>query len=334
MYTNLINGSDVFTELASEWDALAQQGITDTPFQTWAYQRGWWQHLQPDTATLHTVTVYEDGGNLLAIASLYLLEGVLYFNGSMEETDYLDLIVREGKAEAAWTAVFDCICSPDFPQWDALDLWNIPEASPSRAVLPTLAQERGFSFAESQAEVCPTIPLSTTFEGYLSQIDSKQRREIQRKLRRADGAGVQITQVSSDDDVKQAVDDFLALLQQSTLEKRDWLNDGRRALFYDVAQAAQQAGTLQLLFAEVDGRKAATLFNFDYKDRIWVYNSGLDPASFGALSLGVIISAKAIEMATENGRIAFDFLRGDEIYKYRFGAEDTRIYRIQIKRDE
>jgi CelD/BcsL family acetyltransferase involved in cellulose biosynthesis len=48
----------------------------------------------------------------------------------------------------------------------------------------------------------------------------------------------------------------------------------------------------------------------------------------------VIISAKAIEMAAENGRIAFDFLRGNEIYKYRFGAEDTRIYRIQIKRDE
>jgi CelD/BcsL family acetyltransferase involved in cellulose biosynthesis len=251
----------------------------------------------------------------------------------VEETDYLDMIVHADKAEEAWTAVFDCICSKQFPHWEALDLSNIPEASPSRPILHHLAQERGFSFAESVQEVCPTIQLAATFDDYLDNIDSKQRREIQRKLRRADGADVKLIQVGSDDDITQATDEFLDLLQKSTLEKRDWLNNGRRALFYDITQAAQAAGTLQLLFVEVDGRKAATLFNFDYNGRIWVYNSGLDPASFSGLSLGVVITAKAIENAIANGRSTFDFLRGNEVYKYRFGAEDTRIYNIQIKRN-
>jgi hypothetical protein len=63
----------------------------------------------------------------------------------------------------------------------------------------------------------------------------------------------------------QAVDDFLTLLQLSTFEKRDWLNDGRRAVFHETARTALAAGTLQLLFIEIEGRKAATLFNFDYK---------------------------------------------------------------------
>ena len=93
-----------------------------------------------------------------------------------------------------------------------------------------------------------------------------------------------------------------------------------------------KAGTLQLMFMEVDGSKAATLFNFDYNGRIWVYNSGLDPAAFGQLSLGVVLTAKAIEWATENGRSEFDFLRGNETYKYRFGAKDTEIYRITLKK--
>ena len=333
MFTKLINGEDTFTELASDWDGLARGSITDTPFQTLAYQQAWWRYLQPAKATLHTISVHEENGSLVAIASFYLLNDTLYFNCSVEETDYLDMIVHTEQAEAAWTAVFNCLCSSHFPHWDALDLSNIPEASPSRPILQKLAQERGLSFVETIQEVCPTIQLADTFDAYLEGIDSKQRRELQRKLRRADAADVQLVQVSSDDDINQAVDEFLDLLQKSTLEKRDWLNDGRRALFYDTARTAQAAGTLQLLFVEVNARKAATLFNFDYNGRIWVYNSGLDPASFSALSLGVIITAKAIQKAIENGRTTFDFLRGNEVYKYRFGAEDTRIYNIKINRN-
>jgi CelD/BcsL family acetyltransferase involved in cellulose biosynthesis len=251
----------------------------------------------------------------------------------VEETDYLDMIVATEQAEAAWTAVFNCICSDHFPRWTALDLCNVPEASLTRSILPQIAQERGFSFIESVHEVCPIIPLPATFDDYLAQIDSKQRREIQRKLRRADGASVQLIRIGPDDDINEAVADFLDLLQKSTLEKRDWLDDGRRALFYDTAQAAHEAGALQLLFLAVNGRKAAALFNFDYNDRVWVYNSGLDPASFSALSLGVVITAKAIELAIANGRNTFDFLRGNEVYKYRFGAEDTRVYRLQVGRN-
>ncbi len=333
MITELINDSDVFTLLANEWDALAQQGITDTPFQTLAYQKAWWTHLHPSNGRLHTITVRNEEKELLAIACMYNIDGVLYFNGCVEETDYLDLITTREHAEIAWRAILDCLCSPNFPQWHAIDLCNIPQASPTRTILPQEAQRRGFLFKERVNEVCPVIPLTDTFTGYLDSIDSKQRREINRKLRRAEGADVKLVLVGPEDDVDTAVTDFLDLLQKSTFEKRDWLNDGRRAVFYDVARAAHKADTLQLLFIEINGKKAAGLFNFDYKGRIWVYNSGLDPALFGALSLGVVITAKAIEYAIENGRSTFDFLRGNETYKYRFGAEDTTIYRLHLERN-
>jgi CelD/BcsL family acetyltransferase involved in cellulose biosynthesis len=331
MITELINDSDVFTLLANEWDALAQRGITDTPFQTLAYQKAWWTHLHPANGRLHTITVRNEAKELLAIACLYNIDGVLYFNGCVEETDYLDLITTPEHAEIAWQAILDCLCSPSFPQWHAIDLCNVPQTSPTRTILPQEAQRRGFLFNERINEVCPVIPLPESFDAYLNAIDSKQRREINRKLRRAEGADAKLVVVGSEDDVETAVTDFLDLLQKSTFEKRDWLNDGRRAVFYDAARAAHKAGTLQLLFIEVNGKKAAGLFNFDYKGRIWVYNSGLDPALFGALSLGVVITAKAIEYAVENGRSTFDFLRGNETYKYRFGAQDTTIYRIHLE---
>jgi len=84
------------------------------------------------------------------------------------------------------------------------------------------------------------------------------------------------------------------------------------------------------MFLEVEGERAAALYNLDYKDRIWVYNSGLDPVAFGHLSLGVVLTTKAIELAIEDGHAVFDFMRGNEEYKYRFGAQDTYVHRIHI----
>jgi CelD/BcsL family acetyltransferase involved in cellulose biosynthesis len=330
-YTKLINGEEAFTSLAPVWDTLAQQSITNTPFQTHAYQQAWWTNLHPEDASLHTIVVYENE-EPIGIACLYLLEGLLYFNGCVEETDYLDIICANEHVETVWTAVFDCLCSPQFPEWNGLDLCNIPEASPSRPFLTEETQRRGFSFAEEVIEVCPVIELPETFEDYLNNIDSKQRREIRRKLRRANGADVKMVRIGKEDDLSAAVEDFLTLMQKSTFEKRDWLHDGRRAVFHETAQAALEAGTLQLLFIEVDERKAAALFNFEYNGRIWVYNSGLDPDAFGNLSLGVVLTAKAIELAIENGNTCFDFLRGNETYKYRFGAKDTQIYRQKIRK--
>ncbi len=329
-----IDGESAFAELANEWNDLARRSMTNTPFQDRHYQRAWWHHLQPGDGSLHTLAAYGND-RLMAIACFFLLDGLLYFNGCVEETDYLDLIAPAEQAEAAWTAVFDHLChSTQFPQWRGLDLCNVPAASPSRTILPALAKACGLSYAESAHEVCPIIDLPDDFETYLDSLDSKQRRELQRKLRRADGMGVDIHTVGPDEDLTQAVDDFLLLLQKSTPEKEDWLNEGRRAVFHETAQAAQQAGTLQLMFAEVDGQKGAGLFNFDYNGRIWVYNSGLDPYAFSKLSLGWVLTGKAIEAAIANGRAEFDFLRGDETYKYQFGAADTTIYRLRVMKDE
>ena len=100
--------------------------------------------------------------------------------------------------------------------------------------------------------------------------------------------------------------------------------------FFEVAEVLQAKGWLQLAFVIMDGQKAASLLNFDYGDTILVYNSGYDPMQFRQLSPGIIVTARCIEHAVSLGRSKFDFLRGDEIYKYRFGAQDTEVRRLLI----
>ena len=73
----------------------------------------------------------------------------------------------------AWTAVFDCLCSDDFPQWISLDLCNIPAESPTRTILPQLAPKYSLKLNESIHEVCPVIQLPESFDAYLQSLEPR-----------------------------------------------------------------------------------------------------------------------------------------------------------------
>jgi CelD/BcsL family acetyltransferase involved in cellulose biosynthesis len=82
---------------------------------------------------------------------------------------------------------------------------------------------------------------------------------------------------------------------------------------------------------EVNGEKAAGYFNIDYGNKIWVYNSGLD-RKFMELSPGWVLLGYLLQWANEHKRAEFDFMRGDEDYKYKFGGQNRHVMRMRISR--
>jgi CelD/BcsL family acetyltransferase involved in cellulose biosynthesis len=65
----------------------------------------------------------------------------------------------------------------------------------------------------------------------------------------------------------------------------------------------------------------AVLYGFWWQDTFAAYQSGWEP-SFARHSIGSVLVLHALEHAAEEGAGTFDFLRGTEPYKYRFGARD------------
>jgi len=114
-------------------------------------------------------------------------------------------------------------------------------------------------------------------------------------------------------------------------EKEHFLTEAMRTQMRLAVHAAFEAGWLQLAFLDVDGEKAAGYLNFDYHGHIWVYNSGLN-FKFRELSPGWVLLGYLLQWANEQQRAAFDFMRGDEEYKYRFGAIDRYVYRATVRR--
>ena len=83
------------------WNDLLKDSVIDSPFMRHEYQRAWWQHRgggEWQNAQLVLVSAREKG-ELVGIAPLFIAEydgqRALMLNGSIEISDYLDLIVRK-----------------------------------------------------------------------------------------------------------------------------------------------------------------------------------------------------------------------------------------------
>ncbi len=333
MQIQLHSTPEIFDDLHDDWNALLKQSPSDTIFLTREFQQTWWTHLSHG-GQLRVLTAHDDG-RLLGIAPLYLAgedgHRSLRLIGGVEVADYLDVIVPAAQHAAVLDEMLRALAAQG--DWQQLDLRNLPESSPTRLALPPLAAKYGMALAEKVEEVCPVVPLPASFEDYLNALDKKQRHELRRKLRKAHAeADIRWYCVDGQAPLDDAVSAFVDLHQRSQIDKTHFMSPAMVAFFGALAQVMRDAGWLELAFVEVNGERAATYFDFVYNNRTLCYNSGYDPQAYAQLSPGIVLLAHLIEHAIEHGRSAFDFLQGNETYKYRMGAQDTHVYQLTLTR--
>lgn len=325
-----------FSEIdPTTWNSLVEQSIADTPFSRYEYLAEWWQTLgggEWKSAELVLVSATEND-QLVGIAPLFrhAYDGrdALLLIGSIEISDYLDLIVRAPDLSRFLSGLIDFLASALPETCSAFDWYNLPDDSPSLAALKAEAERRGWDYHEEIYRPTPRIALNGSFEDYLARIEKKQRHEIRRKLRRvAESGRGNFTLVARNADIEPELEAFFHLMAQDP-SKAEFLHPAMREQMAVTIRAAHQQGYLWLGFLEVDGVKTAASLNFDYKNKLWGYNSGVSRAHM-ELSPGWVLLAYTIQWCCENGRAEFDFMRGDEEYKYRFGGVNRFVMRARV----
>jgi CelD/BcsL family acetyltransferase involved in cellulose biosynthesis len=195
----------------------------------------------------------------------------------------------------------------------------------------------GWTLNLEREDVCPvvTFPEGVAFEEYLSTLDKKSRHEIRRKIRRATGTGELKLEQSPDPlaDLDVFIDLHQAKWGADGLFPPTPGGDASRVFIRRWFEEAGPDGPVKLLFLTVAGRRIAAGILVVDGDRLMFYNAGIDPDSRD-LSPGVIFMAEALRFAIENRMRQFDFLRGDEPYKYEWGSVDEPIQRLLVRRDE
>jgi len=336
MKTIIYNDIDGFDILADEWDDLLSRAVNAPLFMRYIYQRTWWQHLGNDDLVL--IAFRTDDDRLVGLAPLYGKTNAagqreLTFVGCVDVSDYLDLIIDRDYIADVHRALLDCLSGTDDLAWDKVYLCSLAHNSVTPTQLAEATRAFGWSAKVIQQDVCPVITLAASWDEYLAGINKKQRHEIRRKMRKIEAeAEVNWLMIDSANGLAGAMDTFIDLHQKSTRDKQDFWNQEMIAFFKAVTLELAKCGWVKLYFIEVNGVKAATVLCFDYSNEILVYNSGYDPVQFAHLSPGNVLVSYTIQDAIRLGRSRYDFLRGDEVYKFRFGAEAEPVYDLHITR--
>jgi CelD/BcsL family acetyltransferase involved in cellulose biosynthesis len=357
-----------FASIGGEtWDALANRTPWATPFSRHCVQKAWWEaygasahdqtlvvvdaalpddivgiaplmhrhELEPGDLAARTTIRHQSGATLRPVPG----SATAVFFGASYHADYATVLAAPDDLRSVCEAVVAALAVQDPGRWDVVDLRRLrhgdPAADALTAALERAAPTAGWVVTREQEDVCPVVTLASglDFDGYLATLGKKERHEIRRKVRRAEAAGEVKLESSTS-----PIDDLDAFVD---LHQKRWGAEGlfppteggaaSRRFVGKLFEYCASESLVDLSFLTVGGRRVAAGVTFDDGDVTYYYNAGIEPDA-RELSPGVVMVACYLKRAIELGRRRVDFLRGDEPYKYEWGAVDAPIDRVLVQR--
>lgn len=250
-----------------------------------------------------------------ALAVMSVHEGVARFAGEADLTDYHAPLGTE--VESLFSEIASEGIAPEFD----LDSLPIEAAEPIAKGL----ERGGVSIEMQQHAVAAVLDLPSSFEDYMAAIGKKQRHEMRRKRRRYEEEIGDLIYETHDEPCS-ALSEFFRLHRMSGGAKGTFMTEQHELFFRKLIETP--GWRIDVLRVPGGDRAAAGLFLFVDNEGMYLYNSAYDPDLRDA-SPGVAIIGAAIERAIDDGVGRFDFLKGDEAYKFRMGAEERPLYRVR-----
>ena len=319
-----------FGELEVAWRALWERDRDASLFHAFEYARIAWDTELGADRGLRIVTAREHGVVVALAAFTIDPDGTLRFLGNAEITDYLGPIAVPGDRDRFAGAIVRAVA--DDPAWTSADLMGLADDLAWPDALARAAKDVGLTVEREQHDVCPRIRLSGSFDDYLASLPSKLRHEIRRKARRlAREAGEYQIRLSTPETLDDDLGTFFAMHRSQEGPKGKFMVDEMTEVFTRLAHGFAARGWLRLAWLDIDGESLAATLSFSERGDWFVYNSTYDHAK-RELGPGMVLMGETVRLATEEGCRLFDLLRGDEPYKYRFGASDVGLSRLVFRR--
>lgn len=312
-----------FDSLESSWNDLRPRLNWDSVFVLPRWLRVWWQAFGGGSS-LYLFDVKQDR-NIIGIAPLMAKEGKASFIGSADVCDYMDFVVAPSKQQAFFTAVLDKLKKDGIKE---LFLESLRHDSTVLTSLVDLAKGKGYQVTLTRENVSLDLDLPSTWDEYLKTLSPKQRRETGRRFRRLEEEG-EINYRSVEDAEPKVLEIFFKLMRVSREDKAAFMTARMESFFRSLAETMAKAKLLTFGILEISGKPVAAVMCFDYNNKVYLYNSGYDPA-YGYLSVGLLSKLLSIKDSIERGRSRYDFLKGPEEYKYRLGGKEIPIYSCRI----
>ncbi len=290
-----------------------------------AWLEAWWECFgDEEESCLYSIW---EGGRLAGLAPLRQKGDTARFIGSADVCDYLDFIIAPGKEKEFFMALLPVLRNQGIHKLELES--QHPVSRVFEGVYSAPAEDRfPAKFSFTREDLTFEKPLPGTWEDYLASLSKKQRHEVRRKLHRLERetGSYCYRDIDQEEAVEEFIPSFLALFGRNP-EKANFLTAKREQFFKRLITLTAREGFARFGLLEIDDEVAAAVLYFDYRGRVYLYNSGYVP-EYGHLSAGLLSKVQCLKYSIERGSTVFDFLKGQEAYKSRLGAKAVPVYRV------
>jgi CelD/BcsL family acetyltransferase involved in cellulose biosynthesis len=275
------------------------------PFPRRAFLRAWWR----ERGGAGPVMLADTGSALLPLVSI---DDRIEFMGEADLCDY-HTPLGSGIADLA------AELGSQLPDGARLSLDSLPAeaAHPIAAGLRAAAIDTAVT--QHQAAAVLSLPKGT--DEWYGSLAKKQRHEVRRKIRRFTAA-VGTPALSRGSGADLAV--FAAMHRAAEGDKGRFMDEAMERWF--TALIDEVGARIDLLSGD-DGVPLAGAIGFEDDGAYYLYNSAYEPAA-SDVSPGVVLLTELVARAISEERAVFDFLKGDEPYKFKLGAEPRPLYAV------
>ncbi len=315
-----------------DWSALVLADPAGTFFHTPDYLKLYWEEFGERPEHLLLAFAEDDDGQQVGAVAFERIGRTLRFLGGTEVTDYMGPVGLPDQQEAIAKELWSGLLARD--DWDDADLRGLAEDDVWLGLLRAGASDQGLTVEETEDQngVAPYLPLAASWDAYLEGLPSKLRHEIKRKARKLESeTGPFAIVTATPETLIPFLDRFVELHRMSEGPKGVFMQPGMEIFFRRLGEAFGPRGIFRLTFIEVGGVKAAGTIGFTFGGTFFLYNSAFD-RELQQLGPGMVLVAEDIRLAIEDECRAFDLLKGDYAYKYRFGAHPRAIRRLTVTR--
>ncbi|HEU5320911.1 MAG TPA: GNAT family N-acetyltransferase, partial [Methylomirabilota bacterium] len=319
------------------WDRAVAAAAAPNVFLTADWLQAWWRHF--GASATPWLLLAEDAGEPVAAVALMLTAHragpvrlrALEAPGADVPTcaDHMAPACRPG-AEGAVAGLVARHLRRHGRRWDVAQWQAVPEGSAAMVRLAeALAPAARRQWRPSRP--CPYLPLDGRWEAVEERLQRKFR-DLRKYLAAVERRGGRFLLVRTEAELRQVLGELRRLNRLRVRSKGGVPGLERDDLFAfvgDVSARFLRRGWLRLHALEIGGETIGVNLNFAYGGKVYGYMSGFDP-EWTRHGIGTVVMRQAVRTAQEEGFREYDFLRGDEDYKYRWtdlqrGAATLRV---------
>ncbi len=242
-------------------------------------------------------------------------------------SDDLDALAETGREAEAGAAILQALTRRD--DWDELSL---EELAPGAAALLWPTPE-AWSAEVAVQSLCPVLGWDPATADMAGLVPARKLRKLRMARHRSARRGAVVELAG-----KATASDHLECLFR--LHAARWASRGEPGVLADASVQAfhrdavprlAARGLLHATLLRIEGRVAGVFHGLRRGQAIYAYLGGLDPA-FGFESPGTVLMGHALDELMRGGAGTLNLLRGQEPYKYEWGAVDRPNLRRVLRR--